>query len=79
MIEIECFFHNDSTSELKELGIEYNIGDCEKRKMTFININAISPYLTEDEELCSIHSNGVEFIATKSYAEIIKLIKHHVQ
>lgn len=73
-IDLEIFFHNDTTSTFKDIGIQYDLSDCEKRVMTFYNINAISPYIDGGNEYCSIHSNGSEFICNATYSVVRNLL-----
>ena len=75
-IEIDVFFHTDSTENLSNLGIDYDIQKCEVRRMTVYNVNAISPYLnTNGMEYCSIHCNGSEFICVESYDTIKQMME----
>lgn len=71
-IELEIFYHTDETRALGGLDIDYDLSDCEKRKMTFYHINAIGPYIDEKRErkFCSIHTNNSEYISPLSYEEI---------
>ena len=69
-IELPIFHYTEKTDTLKKLGLDYKLSDCEIRYMTFYNINAVSPYLDEDKEYCSIHSNGSEFICSLSYLKV---------
>ena len=73
-LELEIFFHSEETATLRKLEVDYDLSDCETRKMTFYKINAVSPYLDGDNEFCSIHSNGSEFIANASYNVVRNLI-----
>ena len=74
MIELDVFFHSDESYALKSCGVDYSLDSCDTRKMTFYQINAISPYLEDGQEYSSIHTNGAEYIATIKYGELKKML-----
>jgi hypothetical protein len=69
-IEIECFYHSESSSQLKDLGIEYSFEDCETRPILFFNINAISYYVDKGKNYGCVHCNGSEFITVLGFEEL---------
>lgn len=73
-IELPILFHTDQTTTLKDVGIEYDLFECEVRKMTFININAVSKYLDRDKWYSQIHCNGDSFICAHTYEKVIELL-----
>lgn len=74
-ITIPIFHHNDNTSKLKEMGINYSLTDCDIRKITFYNICAVAIYIEEDKEYANIHTDGSEYVSPLSYEEVNKLIQ----
>jgi len=50
ILEIDIFFHTDTTSTLKDLDINYPLSDCETRKVTFYSIDAIGVFIDDDSE-----------------------------
>lgn len=74
-IELPILFHTDQTTTFKEVGIDYELSECEVRKMLFININAVSKYLDGGKWYSQIHSNGDSFICTYTYDKVIELLK----
>lgn len=75
-LEIDIFFHTNETSNLDELEIDYDINDAELRKMIFYNINAISPYYGDNNDVnyTTIHSNGSQFITPFPIIQVRKMI-----
>jgi len=73
-IELNILFHSDQTSQLKDIGIGYDLEDCETRKMMFYNINSISVYLDNGKEYASIHANGTEYVCVDDYQTVINKI-----
>lgn len=70
MITLDIFHHNDQTTTLKDVGIDYSLTECDLRPVTFYTINAISTYEENGRKHASIHTNGREFIASISYEEL---------
>lgn len=70
-------FHTTDESEQKKLcGKDYSLeNDCEKREVTFYNINAISIY-KEDNFKChtTIHANSSEYICALSIGKVEEMI-----
>lgn len=73
-ITLPIFHHNDTTDTLKDCGIEYDLKDTDTRKVTFLTINAVSPYFDNDDEMTSIHSNGTEYICPYTIDKVLELI-----
>lgn len=75
-LELNILFFSDENSKLNEiLGKEENdYLDYVVDKMTFYNINAVSPNLDDSENpnYSTIYADGDEFICTDSY-EVVKL------
>lgn len=76
-LEVTILFNSENDRQLKDLGIEpgTTIKDCEKREMTFYNVDNISPYREDGEWYCCISSGNQEYITLMSYEEIKKMIE----
>jgi len=75
MVIIPIYYNTESTTTLNDLGIEYNLSDCDIRDVIFLQINAIGRYIENDIEGTTIYANGVEFISPLKINEIRKLIE----
>ena len=75
MVIIHIYYNTESTTTLNDLGIEYNLSDCDIRDVIFLHINAIGRYIEDDIEGTTIYANGVEFISQLKINEIRKLIE----
>ena len=75
-IELDIYHHNEQTSTLKDIGVDYSLEDCETRKVTFYSIEAISPYIEGKKEFSCVHSNNSEFICVLKYKELKMLISN---
>jgi hypothetical protein len=69
-LEIDCFYHSETTASLKDLEIQYSLADCDVRPIMFYDIDAISSYSDGEGEYSCIHSNGCEFTTILSYNEL---------
>jgi hypothetical protein len=47
-VTLPIFHHTDTTAQMKELDIDYRIGDCEVKNGTFYIINAVFPFIDDD-------------------------------
>lgn len=76
-VTLPIIFHTDGTSQLKDLGIEYKLDDCQQKQMTFFNIAAIADYVEEgtDNQYTSIFAGGFEFICPLTQQYVIDKIK----
>jgi hypothetical protein len=75
-IEIEVLWHTDETRQLADLELNFEAAKLEHRKMTFYNIDAISPnHWDEENDFTNIHSSGDKWIAPYSYNFVKKLIE----
>lgn len=76
IIELPALWHTDSTTQLSELGLDYDIGDLERRQITFYRIDAIAAnYWDEDHEFCNVFVGGEKFIIDKTYKELKEIIE----
>lgn len=71
-LTLPILFHTDNTSTLKNVGIDYELEDCETREITFLHINAIAPYKEKGKEYTSIFTNGTEFICVMKVDEVLE-------
>jgi hypothetical protein len=74
-LEIDCFYHSETTASLKDLDIRYSLADCDVRPIMFYDIDAISSYSDGEGDYSCIHSNGCEFTTILSYNELKKAIE----
>jgi hypothetical protein len=58
MVKLPIYYNTESTTTLSELGIDYNIEDCDTREVIFFQINAIGRYIENDIEGTTIYANG---------------------
>lgn len=80
-LKLPIFCHNDETLNLKDGGVDYPLTECDVRTVIFYHIDALSPYLDEDDnnkEYCSIHTNDTEYISTLSVKEVQELLEAHL-
>jgi hypothetical protein len=75
MVIIPIYYNTESTKTLNDLGIEYNLSDCDIRDVIFLHINVIGRYIEDDIEGTTIYANGREFISPLKINEIRKLIE----
>lgn len=75
-IELDTFFHNEDTSKLEEMGMDYDVDDCDIRKMTFYDIKTIAPYFgnNDDKNYCTVGANGSPFICKITYSQLKALL-----
>lgn len=74
-LEIDCFYHSETTASLKDLDIEYSLSDCDVRPIMFYDIDAISSYSDGIGDYSCVHTNGCEFTTILSYNELKKIIE----
>lgn len=73
MIIIPIYYNTESTTTLNDLGIEYNLSDCDIRDVIFLHINVIGRYIEDDIEGTTIYANGREFISPLKINEVKEL------
>lgn len=73
-LKLPVFFHTDETANEFELGVKYNITECEVRQVVFYDITAIAPFFKDGKEFCTIHTPSGSFIARRLMSEVEKLI-----
>lgn len=75
-ITIPIYHHTKDTESLKSLGIGYSIQDCEKRNITFYNINAVATYIDDEGiEYANIHTDGSQYISPMTAKKVNELIQ----
>lgn len=73
MVIIPIYYNTESTKTLNDLGIEYNLSDCDIRDVIFLHINVIGRYIEDDIEGTTIYANGREFISPLKINEVKEL------
>lgn len=75
-IELPIFCHNEKTSALAKIGVDYDINDCDLKIFTFLTINMIDEYFCKelDRKVCEIGCNGDFFKADISKQDLLKLL-----
>lgn len=73
-LELKILFYNDETAQLEDLGIKFDINSHDVKKMSFFNIEAVSPYVVEDRNYSIIHSNADEFVCIDNYEKVLEKI-----
>lgn len=73
-IELPVFHYSEETAVLDNCGIDYEMSKNDINRMVFFKMDAISPYIENGKEYCSIHLNGTEYIAAISFRKMRKLI-----
>ena len=69
--EVVVYFHNDNTAKLQKLDIDYPLKVCATRKMTFYNVDAISPANdTDGSEYGVIHTPADDFATPLTYKQL---------
>lgn len=75
MIEIDILWHTDQTRSLDEMDIDYDLDDCEKRRITFYSIDAIIKR-SDNTEYTNIYACGTMFVTKMNYSSLKKLIEN---
>lgn len=73
-IELNIYTYGDDQLPAANLEIHIPLEDCELRKITFYNIDAVSTYKENEKEYTSVFAGGTNFIVDKEYNEVIELI-----
>lgn len=75
-IELPIFCHNEKTSALAKIGMDYDIRDCDLKTYTFLTINMIDEYYCKELErrVCEIGCNGDFFKADIAKQDLLKLL-----
>lgn len=78
MIELEIFFNNDDTVTLDRLDLPVRWCDYDVRKVTFFNIDAISPHIEEGRSYSKVHCGGDMFLCNMDYDLLVQKIKNKI-
>lgn len=70
-MEIEILYHSDTTRMLKDLDMEFNWDDLDRKVAYFNNIDVILPYQKDGIEYTEIHAGHGVYITPLNY-EILK-------
>lgn len=74
MIELPILFHDDTTKSLEDLGVTVNMGEFQRRLMTFYVVDAINPYEEKDFSGTQVHSGGQVFVCPYTYEQLKKIL-----
>lgn len=66
-MEIEILYHSDTTKMLKELDMDFNWADLDRKMVYFNNIDVIIPYDKDGLEYTEIHVGSNVYISTLPY------------
>lgn len=73
-IELDILWLDENQIKLRDMGLEPT-GAGTTKKMTFLHINYIQESVDEGEPVCLIGTNGSEFIAKQTFAEVQAMIE----
>lgn len=73
-IELPILCHDTTSSSLQELGIKYNLSECDVKPMTFYSIDSVTPYKDGDFEGTHIFSGNTIFICPIQYDKVKTLV-----
>ena len=74
-LTVDIIFHNRNTRYKRDNDIPYLLSECDVKEMTFFNIDAISPYVDDDDlEYTSIFIGKHEFQCILPIDELKPLI-----
>lgn len=81
IIELDVCWHTDATRQREELGLPVVAEEYTTKKVTFYNIDAISPSEDEDknEYFTRIHCNGDTFTIPMPYLKVKQLIEQQLR
>lgn len=78
--DIEVLWHTDETKALDNAGVDVKSEDLERRTITFYNIDAISPYKWDDDNMfCKINAGGETWIAAYDYECVKQMLAAHIR
>jgi hypothetical protein len=75
LLKLPILHHTDNTTQMRDIGVDYDLADCQVKEISFLNIDAISEYIDGDDKYSCIHVNDNEYICTFTYSKLIKLIE----
>jgi len=70
VLKLEILKHNDSTSNLNNLEIEFNYNDCDTSEATFYKIDVLFEVFEDGKYWTEIFVGGNKFITSKRKSEI---------
>lgn len=81
---IEIYFHSDETSQASNLGMNYDLSECETRNGVFYNVDAVLPRKEsingKEIMLAEIVSGGSSFLSVETFDKVVYKIKNeHVK
>lgn len=66
--------HDDTSKSLQDLGIKYNLNECDTKNVAFYNINCVTPYAEGDFEGTQIFAGSTIFVSPLKYENVVKYI-----
>lgn len=80
IIELPCFFHNENTEVLENVGIDYDLSSCEVRDMLFVGSFYVAKYYEESTGswFSRIDFSGNSVICALTYEEVKALIEKKI-
>lgn len=73
-LKLPILFNTDSTQNLQDADIDFDLRECEVKTMIFYQINCIAPYFENGIEYCQVYSNGMSFYTTLKINEVESLM-----
>lgn len=73
-IKLPILFNTDTTQNLQNVNIEFDLRECEIKQMTFYQINCTAQYFENDIEYSQIYSNGMSFYCSLKMSEVELII-----
>ena len=80
IVELPCFFHNENTEVLENVGIDYDLSSCEVRDMLFVGSFSVAKYFEDStgEEFSRIDFSGNSVICALTYDQVKEILKTKV-
>lgn len=73
-IVLPVLCHDDTSKSLENLGIKYNLSECDTKQVTFFVINCVTPYTEGDFVGSHIFSGNTIFVCPIDYETLTKQI-----
>lgn len=70
-IELPILCHDQTSRSLEEIGIKYNLTECETKPMSFYHITCITPYVEGDFTGTHIFCGNSMFVSPLSYEQVV--------
>lgn len=73
-IDIPCFYMTDEVESLDRLDLDYDLEDCEVKKVTFFIIDNVSEWYEGENRYSCIRSGGTSYICPMSRKDLVNKI-----